>query len=99
MNYIFSSLIFFFVCGFRVSISLCHPSCRRTYYVDQAVLNLQRSACLCLLSARIKSVHQHTHPRRFSFAFTLTTNRAEHGMETRKIDRSGFSLLFYLLTR
>ena len=99
MNYIPSSLIFFFVCGFRVSISLCHPCCHGTYYVDQAVLNLQRSACLCLLSASIKSVHQHTHPRRFSFSFTLTTKRGEHGIETRKIDRSGFSLLFYLLSR
>ena len=65
MNYIPSSLIFFFVCGFRVSISLCHPCCHGTYYVDQAVLNLQRSACLCLPSAVIKSVHQHTHPKGF----------------------------------
>ena len=94
MNYIPSPFHFFFLFGFRVSISLCDPSCHGTYYVDQAVLNLQRSACLCLLSARIKSVHQHTHPRRFSFSFPLTTNRAEHGMETRKIDRSGFQSVF-----
>jgi hypothetical protein len=44
---------------FRDKTSLCIPGCPGTQAVDQADLNTQRSAYLCLLSAEIKGVHHH----------------------------------------
>jgi hypothetical protein len=37
-----------FLFSFWDRVSLCSPGCTRTRFVDQAVLRLKRSACLCL---------------------------------------------------
>jgi hypothetical protein len=39
-------------------VSLYNPGCPRTHYVDQA--GLQKSTCLCFLSARIKGMHHYS---------------------------------------
>ncbi|GAB1296005.1 Glutamine--fructose-6-phosphate aminotransferase [Apodemus speciosus] len=48
---------FFFASDARVS--LCSPGCPGTHSVDQAGLELKKSACLCLPSAGIKGVRHH----------------------------------------
>jgi hypothetical protein len=56
-----SYLAFFFLLFlvFRDRVSLCSPGCPGTHFVDQAGLETQKSACLCLPSAGIKGVRHH----------------------------------------
>jgi hypothetical protein len=49
--------LFFVFLGDRVS--LCSPGCPGTHSVDQAGLELRKSACLCLPSAGIKGMCHH----------------------------------------
>jgi hypothetical protein len=44
---------------FRDRVFLCSPGSLGTHSVDQAVLELKKSACLCFLSAGIKGVCHH----------------------------------------
>jgi hypothetical protein len=43
----------------RDRVSLCSSGCPGTHFVDQAWPRIQKSACLCLLSAGIKGVHHY----------------------------------------
>jgi hypothetical protein len=47
--------LFVFVFVFRDRVSLCSPGCPGTHFIDQT----QKSACLCLPSARIKGMRHH----------------------------------------
>jgi hypothetical protein len=48
--------VFCLFCFFRDRVSLYSPGCPGTHFVDQAGLELQKSALLCLPSAGIKGV-------------------------------------------
>ena len=55
-------------CLFKGKISLCNPGCSQTCSVDRGGLKwMQRSACPCLLSAKIKDLHHHCAGQILSF--------------------------------
>jgi hypothetical protein len=63
------STCFFCLFVFQVRVSLCSSGCPGAHSVDQGVLELKRSTCLCLQSAGIKAMRQHCPVRVFaSFA-------------------------------
>ena len=61
------------------SRQLCSPCCPGTQYVDQAGLELKRSAFLCIPSAEIKGVYHYAWPTAFHTWWKLKLNQVFQG--------------------
>jgi hypothetical protein len=66
---------------FRERVSLYSPGCPGTHSVDQAGLDLKKSACLCLTNAGIKGVSHHC----LAYLLIYTNNKTIKKPQTSRI--------------